>query len=156
MKARRLFLPALLAAVIAASTAGCTRFSASPPEGFAEVKRQGMNRYLAVSPEGLLYGVRMVKNYPRKEINFWQTAVENYMKESGYTLIGGPDSFTTGDDEGVLFTWGAPWRGEDYLYTVGIVPSSRKIVIVETAGPFEVYKKYSGELEDTIMNIKIR
>jgi hypothetical protein len=57
---RRLLLPLGLALLVL--TVSCSRLSVVPPDGFAELK--GGRSYRAVSPEGMLYRVRSIKNEP--------------------------------------------------------------------------------------------
>ena len=101
----------LLILVTVGAVVGCTRFSVSTPEGFAEIDVRGRGRYLAVSPEGVRFSLRTVKNYPEKEISFWKDALKNHMEEAGYALIEGPEKISAKDREGVFFEWGAPYQG---------------------------------------------
>ena len=146
----------LLIMLISGLLIGCKRFSVSTPEDFAEIEGQGRNRYLAVSPEGVRFSLRTVKNYPEQKIVFWQEALQNRMEEAGYALIDGPEKISAKKGEGVFFEWGAPYQGKDYLYFTGLFLSGKKIVIAEAAGPYELYKKYRDTILQTLENLELR
>jgi hypothetical protein len=135
---------------------GCSRFSVSTPEGFAEIDVRGRDRYLAVSPEGVRFSLRTVKNYPEKELSFWKDALKNHMEEAGYALIEGPETISAKEREGVFFEWGAPYQGEDYLYLTGLFISGKKIVIAEAAGPYELYSRHRETLQKALEELELR
>jgi hypothetical protein len=148
-----IMFPVLLSTVV---MAGCSIYTVPTPEGFAEIEGQGRGKYLAVSPEGVRFSVRLVKNYPRQEMAFWQDAMSNYLTEAGYALLDGPHEFSGDQWTGVYFEWGAPYLGEDYIYFTGIIPSKDQIVVIEAAGAYDLYRKYSETILQTLKNIEVR
>lgn len=135
---------------------GCSRYSIEPPEGFAEVKRQGLNNFLAVSPEGIKLSVRTVKNYPKQTIEYWQTALGDHMEKAGYSFISGPVSFETKKQEGVFFEWGAPYEGKDFVYLTGLIVSGKKLLILEAGGEYDIYREYKPKMLESIQAMSVR
>ncbi len=150
MKGIRLLSAGIMASVI---VFGCARYKIEPPEGFAEVKRQGVGKFLAVSPEGVKLGVRTARNYPKKDIEYWQTAMTEHMTKAGYTLISGPEGFQMKKKGGVYFMWGAPYQGKDYIYMTGLIVSGRRLIIIETAGKTNVLQEYEEQILESMHNM---
>lgn len=128
----------------------CGRFRVEAPEGFAEVKRQGIGRFLAVSPEGVKFGIRRAKNYPRQDLEYWRTAMGEHMKKAGYALVEGPEEFQTRKSNGVYFKWGAPYQGKDYIYFTGLIVSGRRLIIIEVGGEVDVMNSYHEAIIESI------
>ena len=141
---------AALGAVLLLS--GCRMYRAQPPEGFAEIRRPGRGTYLAVSPEGVRFRIRTVENYPRMDTDFWAETLKNHLEEEGYSLVSGPE--TVG--ETIRMEWGVPYNGEDYMYTTAVRVSGRRIVLVETGAPYELYTRYAERIEESLENLEIR
>lgn len=149
MKAVRFLL---LAAAVAA-VFGCTRYQVELPEGFAELKRQKAGNYLAVSPEGIQFSITTEKNYPKQDLEYWQTAMGDHMKKAGYTLVSGPDRFDTEKQEGVVFEWAAPYSGKDYIYLTGLVVSGKRLLVIEAAGEYTEFQRYKQAIMDSLKSI---
>ncbi len=148
----KLILSALIFFALFAS--GCTNLSVKKPEGFAEVKSK--KHYRAVSPEGMFYKVRTVKNYPEQDLEFWGRALSNHLIKEGYFSIGSGEPFEAGNREGILYEWGMPYGNEDYIYLTAIIIFGKTIAIVEAAGEHTVYMQYRDSMLESIENISIR
>lgn len=149
MKSRHILCFILSLALMGA----CSRVGVEKPEGFAEVKT--WKSYYAVSPEGVLFRVRYVKNYPVKEINFWQEAVKIHLEREGYELIK-EEEFDAGGKKGVFFEWGAPYGHENYVYMTAIAVFGKRISIAEAAGELSLYQKYKEALVSSLKTVKLR
>lgn len=150
---RRVLLPIILASL--AVTISCSRLSVTPPQGFAEVK--GGRSYRAVSPEGMLYSIRSIKNSPRKNLDFWGEALENHLVKEGYRLNGDGRSFTTsGELEGLSYEWVLPYGNESYLYLTAVIVTDRTITLAEAAAPYPVFIRYRQALVDSLASIQPR
>ncbi len=147
MKTLRIFL---LGLIMASGLFGCTRYGIEAPEGFAEVQRQGAGRFLAVSPEGVRLSIKTEKNYPKQDLTYWQTAMEEHMRQAGYKLIAGPESFTAKKRQGAYFEWGAPYEGKDYLYLTGLVVAGRKLLVIEAGGEAGVFLNYRENIVQSL------
>jgi hypothetical protein len=119
---------------------GCLSLSVEKPEGFAEISP--FPSYRAISPEGLRYSVRTVKNYPPQDLGFWGRALKNHLQAEGYVLIRPGEGFEAANREGLLFEWGLPYRNQSYIYLTAIMLWEQDIVIAEAAGEKDLYARY--------------
>lgn len=149
---RRLLLPLSLGLLVL--TVSCSRLSVVPPEGFAELK--GRRSYRAISPEGMLYRVRSIKNKPQKDLSFWGEALENHLINEGYRPSGEARSFESGDREGLYYEWVLPSSNESYLYLTALVVTDRTITLAEAAAPHPVFIQYRQALLDSLASIQPR
>jgi len=148
---KRFLLP--LAIVSLAFTVSCSRLSVTPPEGFAELKSRGT--YRAVSPEGMLYRIRTVKNKPQKDLEFWSEALETHLSKEGYRLNGDPRHFQNGSWAGLSFEWVLPPYGNDsYLYLTALIVSDKTITLAEATAPYSVFIRYRQPLLDSLASIQ--
>jgi hypothetical protein len=133
-------------------------FSVKPkaelPEGFAAV--QSRWSYQAVSPEGMQYKVRMVKNYPEQELEFWGATLKNHLEKEGYHLMGESAGFQANDSAGIFYEWLMPYGNTDYIYLIAIMISKNCIVIAESAAEHMIYKKYREPVLDSLETINVR
>ncbi len=110
------------------------------PEGFALI--DASPEYLAVSPEGVQLRVRKEKNYPKKTIQFWDTALSAHLSERGYIEVGEKTALELGNTPFTTHSWGVSYGNENYLYLTGLRQNGRWIEILEIAGPAAFVKEY--------------
>ena len=149
---RRLLLPVVLAML--ALTSSCSRISVVPPEGFAELK--GGRSYRAVSPEGMLYRIRSIKNEPQKDLTFWGEALENHLSREGYRCEGEVQSFEGEDQKGLYYEWILPSGNQSYFYLTALIVTEKTITLAEAAAPHPVYIQYRQALLDSLASIRPR
>ncbi|MEE8591897.1 MAG: hypothetical protein V3T35_11320 [Spirochaetia bacterium] len=149
---KRFLLP--LAIVSLFFAVSCSRLSVTPPEGFAELK--GRSTYRAVSPEGILYRIRTVKNKPQKDLEFWSEALENHLAKEGYRLNGDPRPFQNGNRAGLSFEWVLPYGNDSYLYLTALIVSDKTITLAEATAPYSVFIRYRQPLLDSLASIQPR
>lgn len=123
------------------------------PEGFAKVKSSWS--YQALSPEGMQYRVRTVKNYPEQELEFWGTTLKNHLEKEGYHLMGESSSFQTKDSSGIFYEWLMPYGNTDYIYLTAIMISKDRIVIAESAAEHMIYKRYRESVLNSLATITL-
>jgi hypothetical protein len=148
----------LLIGLFILSAAGCAKPKVDKPKGFAEVETGMFSGpvYKAVSPEGMLYKVRTVKNYPSMELGFWGDSLKNQLIKEGYHLTGEEMDLNTEGSEGVLFEWILPYGNDDYIYMTAVLLSGSRIIIAESAAEHTVYKKYRGSILDSLKTVSLR
>lgn len=148
--ARTLVMAAVLLALLLAA---CGRPRIQTPEGFAPIANRRIFR--AVSPEGVRFQVRRVKNEPRQELAFWADALRTQLVKQGYRPSGEPQSFEAarggrpdgrGGHEGRLFEWVMPYGTETWSYLTGVLIAGKRIVIVEAAGERTLYQKHRAAM----------
>lgn len=127
------------------------------PEGFAEVPLAQIvaTRYQGVSPEGMIYQVRTLKNYPIQTLDFWAKALQNHLEKEGYRSISGGVPFETGDHSGMIFEWAMPYANQTYIYLTAIVVSDKRIAVAEAAAEHTVYYRYREALLDSLASVRI-
>lgn len=153
---RRLTRPlslALLPAALLVLLASCSPLVVQAPEGFAELPGRG-GTFRAVSPEGMLFRVRLLKNQPAKELSFWSEALGSQLAKEGYRPSGERAEFAAG--AGVLYEWAAPYGNESYLYLTGLMVSRRRIALVEAAAPYPVFVQHRQALRDSLEKLRLR
>jgi hypothetical protein len=140
----------LCAAVAFAGIAGCAHFRAEVPQGFAEY--EGRSVYKAVSPDGVVFRVRSVKNDPYAELSFWQEALTTRMRDAGYSMV---DSgrITVADRPASIIELAAPLGSEDQSYLIAVIYGEKRLVIVEAAGEVVKFKKHKEEIIEAIKKI---
>ena len=146
----RLLLP-LLAVLLTITS--CAKITVERPEGFAEIKQD--KQYKAVSPEGMLFGVRTVENYPEQDLDFWSKALKTHLAKEGYRVISDGEPFQAGDLQGILFEWAVPYGNEDFIYLTAIVVQDKKIAIAEAAGVHTVYRSHRDALFKSLKTLAI-
>jgi hypothetical protein len=124
------------------------------PEGFAAV--QSSWSYRAVSPEGMQYRVRTVKNYPEQNLEFWGTTLKNHLEKEGYHGMGERADFSANDSAGVVYEWLMPYGNSDYIYLTAIVVLKDHIAIAESAAEHPIYKQYRKPVLDSLGTISMR
>jgi hypothetical protein len=127
------------------------------PEGFAEVPPWQIvaTQYKAVSPEGMIYRVRTLKNYPVQTLEFWAQALRNHLEKEGYRSVSQGCPFQTGDHSGMIFEWAMPYSNESYIYLTAIVVSEKKIAVAEAAAEHTIYYQYREALLESLASITI-
>jgi hypothetical protein len=124
------------------------------PEGFAEV--HNIRSFQAISPEGMQYEVRMVKNYPEQNLEFWGATLRNHLEKEGYHLMGEGVRFQTKDSTGLFYEWLMPYGNTDYVYLIAIVISKNRIAIAESAAEHMIYRKYRQPVLDSLATLNLR
>ena len=144
---------AVLAVAVLLSLAACgTTVAYRTPDGFAQFSDQRQPR--SISPEGVVLRMRTVENKPVQDLEFWSTALERQMIDSGYLLLE-KGQFASGDLDGVYFEWLAPLNDEDWVYLTGISVADDVIVIAEAAGAYPLYRERRAALIDSLSTITV-
>ena len=124
------------------------------PEGFAEAKNRWTFR--AVSPEGMRYKVRTVKNYPEQDLQFWGSALKNHLAKEGYHLMGEGRHFQMKDTDGIFYEWLMPYGNADYIYLTAITISKDRIIIAESTAEHTIYKRYREAVFTSLATISLK
>ena len=151
----KIIAPLAFAAAVL-TLASCTTL-VQKPEGFAEVLpwQVAATQYKAVSPEGMIYRVRTVKNYPEQTLEFWAQALQNHLEKEGYRSVSDGRSFETEDNSGRIFEWAMPYGNESYIYLTAIVVSEKRIAVAEAAAEHTIYYQYREALLESLASITI-
>lgn len=149
-------VPALVLAAAVVALGSCVTL-VEKPEGFAEVLpwQTAATEYKAVSPEGMMYRVRTLKNYPVQTLAFWAEALQNHLEKEGYRGISNGQAFQTGDNSGMMFEWAMPYGNQSYIYLTAIVVSEKRIAVAEAAAEHTIYRRYREALLESLASITI-
>jgi hypothetical protein len=132
------------------------RLKVQPPEGFAEAEPGKDAAYRALSPEGMLYRVRLFRNEPEKPLGFWGEALKNHLVKEGYRLNGEGRAFQAGETAGTAFEWVVPFGTESYLYLTAVLVTSKRIIVAEAVGPYALFTRYRQGLDQSLQSIRLR
>jgi len=135
--------------------ASCSPLKVEAPEGFAEMDNRGRT-FRAVSPEGMLFRVRVLKNAPAKALPFWSEALASQLRKEGYRGGGQPVEFPSGGRTGILYEWAAPYGNQSYLYLTALVVSRRRIALAEAAAPYPVFVQHRQALRHSLEKMRLR
>lgn len=155
MRARAWLPAAGLGPLLVLLLASCSPLAVQAPEGFAELEGRGRT-FRAVSPEGMLFRVRLLKNEPAKELSFWSEALSSQLRKEGYRGGGEAVGFASGGRTGVLYEWAAPYGNESYLYLTALLVSRRRIALAEAAAPYSLFVQHRKAVRESLEKMRLR
>jgi hypothetical protein len=141
----------LLVPLLLLALAGCGRVRIETPEGFARMAGRGA--YRAVSPEGVVFRVRIEKNDPEMGLEFWSRALRNHLEGEGYRGAGDPLEFTAGTSDGALYSWTVPYGPETWTWLTAFVVEGRRIYVAEAAGEHTLMRRYRPAIERSLESL---
>ncbi|MCP4745805.1 MAG: hypothetical protein GY874_06630 [Desulfobacteraceae bacterium] len=121
------------------------------PEGFAQYEK--VKDIKAISPDGVMYRVRVEDNKPYAELSFWKEAYKNRMIETGYTFLRESDIKTKKVLKGYLLELTAPVGLQDYTYLTVVFVRDKELIIVEAAGEVLKLKDRRDAIIKAIRNL---
>lgn len=149
-------ITALLALSLSTSACGVTLRA---QEGFAQLD-DGDYDWRAASPDGVVIGVRVVRNRPEGSLDFWARAVDERMRAQGYEPDGDPRAVQTQQGmRGVQIRYLRAVGGRPHRYwaTLFVRPGGflrrAKIYIVEAGGDAETFDRAAPQVERTIATL---
>jgi hypothetical protein len=155
---RRLSLVAALAAL-----AGCSAFHLETPPSMIELKNQASYDYRAMTPDGVVLGVRVVDDAGKTDVAFWTEAITLHMNElSGYALLGASDVTSENGSHGKELRFGHDEAGKPYVYAVRIfvrafgASSPHRLILVEVGGAKDEMERNRAVLDAAMASIYIR
>ena len=123
------------------------------PDGFAPYESSERG-FKSVSPERIMYRVRAYKNEDKADLEFWKTALNTHMHDSGYIQLAESD-IVAKSTPGYLLVLAAPVDVKDYTYVISIFLHKDKLVVFEAAGETKYFDKYKENIFKTIENTDI-
>jgi hypothetical protein len=148
---------AVLLLVAAALLPACGHhFEATTPPGFVELEHQERYDYRATSADGLVIGVRELKNDPKGELVFWARAVENQLRtHGGYALIDARDVKSKDGVPGKEFHFGHDEGKTPHLYFVTVFVTPKRIQVLEIGGTKELMTANAALNEATVASFVV-
>ena len=144
---RKRFFPFLLLLVFIS----CNEIVVETPAGFAALETE--DQYAAMSPEGMIYRVRVMKNSPKQSLEFWAEALTNHLQQEGYVRISNENDFHAGSARGSFSEWTVPYGSETYKYFTGVLVAEDTIAVAEASGAHDIYNRYRAALLKSLETI---
>lgn len=123
------------------------------PQGFAELDTTDW--FSAISPEGMIYRIRLIKNIPEQSLEFWAEALTNHLQNEGYAAITTGNEFYTDESFGLYSEWNVPYNKDTYKYLSGILVSEKSIAVIEAAADHVIYNLHREALLKNLKTIEI-
>jgi hypothetical protein len=153
---RAMVLLSLLAGI---GSTGCGRpFKVATSPGMVELDHQGPDYdYRAMTPEGVIMGIRVVDTDGRGDVDFWTRATSLRMRQlNGYALLASKDVKSKDGTPGRELDFGHDERGKTYLYNVRIFVAQKRLFVIESGGPREEVEKYEPSLAQMEASVEVR
>jgi hypothetical protein len=152
-------IPLLLSLLSLSLAAGCGRpFRVATAPGLVELDRQEPDYdYRAMTPDGVVMGVRVVETEGRGDVDFWTRATVLRMRQlNGYALLGATDVKSKDGTPGRELSFGHDENGKPYRYTVRLFVAQDRLFVVESGGPREVVQRYQPNLDWMEASVRVR
>jgi hypothetical protein len=147
------------AILVMLGAAGCGRpFHVKTAPGLIELKNQEPEyAYRGMSPEGVVFAVRVVDLDDRGDLEFWARAVAIRVHQlDGYALLGSGDVKSNDGTAGRELRFGHDEGGKPYIYTVRLYVARGRLFVVETGGQADEMKRYEPSLAWMQASISLR
>ena len=143
---------AIIFCIVSIFTVSCTApYKVPVPVGFA--RYTALKEFKTISPEGIIFQVRAVKNKPYANLSFWHEALKKRMTDAGYRLIN--DTLVTENQEKAVCEFAAPIGQKDYLYHIEIIVKEKEIIIIEATGEVVLYEQQTKAINESIKAIQL-
>ena len=128
---------------------GCTGVKLTTPPGFAELGKSGPFVYRATTANGVVMGVRVAKNQPRGNLDFWSTAVDRKLAGDGYVL---EERKAVRSKSGMAGTM-LKYTLDSTRYHVAVYATADKVYVVDAAGEAEAFDPLAATIETAELSI---
>jgi hypothetical protein len=145
----------LVATWLAAS--GCSPFAIRTPPAMIELPDQTSYAYRAMSPDGVVLGVRVVRDAGKADVAFWTQAVQLHMQElSGYALLTTTDVTTANGIAGKELRFGHDESGKPYAYTVRVFVEGKTLFLLEAGGTKEEMERNRATVDWAMSSFHVK
>lgn len=126
-----------------AFAAGCgPHVTMQTPPGFAVLDKQEEYLYRATSAEGVVVGVRVEKNEPKANLDFWADALDRQLRRTGYVPDGKPaDVRAAGGLAGREIKYTREQSGRPYRFWLTVFVTDDRVWVVEAGGDADRFKE---------------
>jgi hypothetical protein len=149
---RAFVLPTLALTLMA-----CRPFDIKTPPGMIELEKTDDYAYRAMTPEGVVVGVRFIKDAGKADVPFWTRAVSLHMKElSGYALVETKDATSRDGSKGQELRFGHDESGKPYTYVVRVFVKDNRLYVAEAGGTKEEMDRANQTVEWTLATLMLK
>jgi hypothetical protein len=142
---------AALCVVLLPALVSCKQLVVKTPAGFAAL--QSADQYAAMSPEGMIYRVRVMHNSPKQSLSFWTEALTNHLQQEGYVPVSTDNEFQAGTLRGTFSEWSVPYADDTYKYLTGILVGDETIAVVEATSSHDVYDRHRAAVLESLESV---
>ena len=147
-------LPLILALSLLAPA--CASFHLNTPNGFAQLEDDERYDYRATNADGVVIAVRVERNEPLANLEFWGRVVDERLRRQGYVPDGNPEPVQSANGiPGVLFHYGATIGGREHRYQVAVFVRARKVFVVEAGGDREVFDPAAAAVSRSLRSFRM-
>jgi hypothetical protein len=147
-------LPLILALSLLAPA--CASFHLNTPNGFAQLEDDERYDYRATNADGVVIAVRVERNEPLANLEFWGRVVDERLRRQGYVPDGNPEPVQSANGiPGVLFHYGATIGGREHRYQVAVFVRARKVFVVEAGGDREVFDPAAAAVARSLRSFRM-
>jgi hypothetical protein len=148
---------AVRAFLLALGLSGCGRpFAVTTPPSMIELEQQTDYAYRAMTPDGVVLGVR-VADSGKTDAAFWSQAVTLHMKElSGYAFLATADVATADGVPGKELRFGHDESNRPYQYVVRLFVLGQRLFVVEAGGTKEEMDRARPAVDRAMGSIRLR
>ncbi len=127
---------------------GAPDYSMDAPAAFKRFTEKKDFRF--ITADGVMLKAREVENYPIADLSFWVDAMQRHLEKRGYTFRG-KDCFDTRKGlKACTLEFMLPYGAEDWVMSETLYVVGERIVLVESAGPFERYEPVKAQLRTAL------
>ncbi len=144
--------------IFALAPVACRPFIPATPPGFVELDdRDKSYDYRATHPDGLVTGVRVIRNSQEGDLPFWTRAVENELRlGKGYRLV--RDEAITNHEglAGRLLEFGHDEGKSPHVYRVALYIHRNDLFVLEQGGTRDLVTAHAKELDRAVLDFSIK
>jgi hypothetical protein len=146
-----------LALALVLLAVGCSPFAIQTSPAMIELKDQSDYAYRAMTPDGAVLGVRVIKDAGKADVAFWTQAVTLHMQElSGYALLTTTDVTTANGVAGKELRFGHDENGKPYAYAVRIFVQGKTLFLVEAGGTKDAMERNRATLDWSMTSFHVK
>jgi hypothetical protein len=144
--------------VFALAPVACRPFVPAIPAGFVELDDHDQTYdFRATHPDGLVTGVRVIRNRHEGDLPFWSRAVANELRlGKGYRLV--RDEAITNHDglAGRLLEFGHDEGKSPHVYRVGLYIHRHDLFVLEQGGTRDLVTTHTKELDQALRDFSVK
>lgn len=154
---KRTILSVLLLVSALSATACGKPFDVKTASGFVELENQADYAYRSTTPEGVVFGIRVVPDEKRGDLAFWSRALTLQMRDvSEYALLDTSDVKSLDGTAGKLLKFGHDEDAKPYSYWLAIFMAQDRLYLVEAGGSKEQTDRFRPQIEWMMKSVKVK
>ena len=133
---------------------GCSSLRLQTPSGFA-ARHDETYDYRASDGEGVVLAVWSEKNDPAGDLDFWSSAIDSRLRNTGYQARSRRDVESIDGKPGRQLRYELDAGGRMLAFWVTVFVTGRRVVIVEAGGDTELFEPKAKVVEAAIASLHV-